>query len=134
TNGPNRIFSRPGQVLWSETFGPGDYIQCFYTNTSEQFYDPSVPAILGPDNKIYYLCFFPKQPYVQQGTSARPTNYWLAVNAQVTAGAQHLFGWHTTSEFYNDNAVWGQGPALPPPGGWHEMFDVENRPLQLAFK
>jgi hypothetical protein len=39
--------SHPGIVLWSEPFGPGDYNQCFYTNTSEQFYDPSLPAIIG---------------------------------------------------------------------------------------
>src|SRR5882672_5247319 len=137
TNATGRYRSSPGNVLWSQTFGPGEYAQCFYTNVNETFYDPSVPAILGPDSNIFYYCFFPTNRFVQQGTSAKPTNYWLSVNVQPPAGAQPLFGWHTSATSYNDDAVWFKGPVLPfvpPPAAWNEMFDLQGRSLNLAFK
>jgi len=68
---------------------------------------------------------------VQQGTTARPTNYWLSVSAQTTAGAQLLFGWHTSSDSYNDIAVWGNAPF---PAAWNTLIDPQGIPLSLAFK
>jgi hypothetical protein len=92
-----------------------------------------LPAIIGPDTKIYSLCFFPTNPFVQQGTTAAPTNYWLSVNAQTVAGSQLLFGWHTSLDSYNDVAVWGTAP-FPPPSAWHTMADPQGLPLSMAFK
>jgi hypothetical protein len=131
TNGTVVIPSHPGIQLWSEPFGPNEYYQCLYSNRLEQFYDPSVPAILGPDTNVYYLCFYPKNPFVQRGTATAPTNYWLAVNAQTTAGSQLLFGWHTSYEYYNDDAVYGFGPNPP---AWTTMADPQGIPLSMAFK
>jgi hypothetical protein len=131
TNGTVVIPSHPGIQLWSEPFGPGEYYQCLYSNRVEQFFDPSIPAILGPDTNVYYLCFYPKNPFRQTGTAAAPTNYWLAVNAQTTAGNQQLFGWHTSYQYYNDDAVWGNGPV---PAAWTPMADPQGLPLSMAFK
>ena len=131
TNAAGVVPSHPGVVLWSEPFGPGEYNLCPYTNTTEQFFDPSLPAIIGGDSKVYYLCFYPRNPFRQQGTTAAPTNYWLSVNAQTTAGAQMLFGWHTSYEFYNDVAVWGTAPF---PAAWNTLFDLQGIPLSMAFK
>jgi hypothetical protein len=131
TNGTVVVPSHPGVQVWSQPFGPGDYSLCFYTNTSGSFYDASVPAILGADTQIYYLCFYPTNPFVQLGTANAPTNYWLAVNAQTTAGAGKTFGWHTSYNHYNDIAVWGNGPS---PAAWNPMHDVQGLPLSMAFK
>jgi hypothetical protein len=131
TNGGTIIPSHPGIQLWSEPFGPGEYYQCPYTNITEQFYDPSIPAPIGFDTNVYYLCFYPRQPFRQQGTAAVHTNYWLSVNAQTTASAQTLFGWHSSYQFYNDTAVWGAGPA---PAAWNTMADPFGNPLSMAFK
>ncbi len=125
--------SHPGMVLWSQPFRAGEYSQCFYTNRSEPFFDPVTPAILGPDTNIYSFCFFPTNPFVQQGTTAAPTNYWLSVNVQTTAGTQMLFGWHSSFESYNDVAVWGKGP-FPTPTDWNTMADPQGVPLSMAFK
>src|SRR5262249_53509079 len=123
--------SHPGVVMWSEPFGPGEYYQCPFTNFSEQFYDPTIMGPLGNDTNVYYLCFYPRQPFRQQGTTAVPTNYWLSVNAQTTASAQTLFGWHSSYQFYNDDAVMGFGPA---PAAWTPMVDPFNNRLSIAFK
>jgi hypothetical protein len=131
TNGTQVLPSHPGIVLWNQQFGPGQYYQCPYTNMTEQFYDPSLPGILGGDTTVEYLCFYPTNPFVQQGTTANPTNYWLSVNAQTTAGSQLLFGWHTSYEYYNDTAVWGPAPS---PAAWNTLNDLQGVPLSLAFK
>jgi HYR domain. len=131
TNGTVVVPSHPGVQLWSEPFGPNEYYQCLYTNRLEQFYDASVSAILGLDTNVYYLCFYPKNPFIQQGTATAPTNYWLAVNAQTTAGSQFTFGWHNSYEYYNDTAVWGNGPV---PAAWTPMTDPQGVPLSMAFK
>jgi hypothetical protein len=131
TNGTQVFPSHPGVVLWTQPFGAGEYYQCLYTNMTEPFYDPSLPAILGGDSKVYYLCFYPTNPFVQQGTAAMPTNYWLSVNARTATGSQLLFGWHTSFDHYNDIAVWGNAPF---PAAWNPMFDLQGNPLSLAFK
>jgi hypothetical protein len=131
TNATGVVPSHPGAVLWSEPFAPGEYYECLYTNTTEQFYDPSIPNIIGGDSKVYYFCFYPRNPFRQQGTTAMPTNYWLSVNAQTIAGSQMLFGWHTSYEYYNDTAVWGIAPA---PAAWNTLIDLQGVPLSMAFK
>ncbi|SPE50652.1 hypothetical protein SBV1_1190022 [Verrucomicrobia bacterium] len=132
TNSAGVTPSYPGAPLWEQKFGPGEYSSCPYTNVSEQFYNPVPPtSILGPDTEIYYLCFFPTNPFVQQGTSAVPTNYWLSLSAQTTAGTAMYFGWHNSSDYYNDTAVWGTGPF---PATWNTLVDPAGLPLSLAFK
>jgi HYR domain len=124
--------SHPGVRVWSQTFGPGQYTICPYTNVNaEPFYDASLPANLGVDTKVYYLCFYPTNPFVQQGTATRSTNYWLSVSVQTTAGSGTAFGWHSSFDFYNDIAVWGNAP-LPPI--WTPMHELTGAPISLAFK
>ncbi|HWX21019.1 MAG TPA: hypothetical protein VN578_14050, partial [Candidatus Binatia bacterium] len=131
TNAANYVPSHPGVLLWTQPFGQGEYGQCLYTNVNEPFYDASLPAILGGDFTIYYLCFNPTNAFVQQGTASAPTNYWLSVNARTTAGAGLVFGWHNSSLYYNDTAVWGNAPA---PAAWNPMYDPAGIPLSMAFK
>jgi len=127
-------FSHPGNLLWQQWFGPGQYVPCLWTNGTEQFYDPSqTPPTIGPDTQVYYYCFFPTNPFVQQGTAAKPSIYWLSVHAQPTAAAGRLFGWKTSLDSFQDDAVWGSWTGAPV-GDWHELFDPTGKSLQLAFK
>ena len=133
---PGNTVSHPGTNLWSQTFGPGQYSMCFYTNASEQFYDvdPAGFHLLGNSTKLYYLCFFPDPAnlFTQRGTSSAPTNYWLSVNAQTQTGAQFDFGWKTSITNYNDAAVWGSGTL---PAGWTPMTDpASGNKVNMAFK
>src|SRR5262249_42645591 len=61
----------------------------------------------------------------------RPTNYWLSVSVQTTAGTGTAFGWHSSFDFYNDVAVWGNAPL---PAIWTPMHELAGAPLSLAFK
>jgi hypothetical protein len=131
TNGAIVTPGHPGVVLWTEPFGPGEYYQCLYSKVTEQFYDPSIPAIVRGDGKLYYLCFYPKNPFVQEGTAEWPTNYWLSVSTQTTDGAQLLFGWHTSTDSDNYPAVQGNAPF---PVAWNTLIDSQGAPLTLAFK
>src|SRR5262249_28886245 len=83
------------------------------------------------DSTVYYLCFYPSNAFRQQGTAASPTNYWLSVNAQTTAGSGTYFGWHSSFDFYNDVAVWGNAPF---PAAWNPMHVLSGGPISLAFK
>ena len=99
--------SHPGtNLLWQQSFGNGQFAENIYTNGYENFYNPTNNQIMGSDLYAWYYCFYPTNPFVQQGTTANPTNYWLAVLAQLAADGS-LFGWKTSTTNYHDAAVWG---------------------------
>lgn len=61
--------------------------------------------------------------------------YWLQVKVGPTSG---LFGWKTSVEHWNDDAVWGQGPE-PYLGPWYELrYPVDHQyygeSIDLAFR
>jgi HYR domain len=130
--------SHPGtNLLWQQSFGPGQYAESVYGTGSEQFYDPQAHSIIGSDTAVYYYCFYPTNPFVQQGTANRPTNYWLAVRAQLADPLPIMFGWKTTQIPYNDAAVWGNvQPATGLPiGNWQSMTNpLSQQPLHLSMK
>ena len=142
--------SRPGTLLWSQTFLPGGAIPGHYKRVvappgwaPSQFWDPDPPPagqIMGNDNIIWLYNFYPDpgQPnglFVQQGTAAAPTNYWLSVTAGTNLVA---FGWRTSAVHYNDDAVFGHmDPATGtiPLGDWQELSSPQTptTSLDLAF-
>jgi hypothetical protein len=128
--------SHPGVQLWTQTFQPGQYALCPVTNWQEQFDQPAATGLspIGGSMNLYYLCFYPDPAgsFQQTGTATVPTNYWLSVSAQTTAGTPSLFGWKSSIDKYNDAAVWTSGP-LPPPS-WNPMADSFNDRLNLSFK
>ena len=94
--------SHPGVLLWSQTFVPGGALPGRYKAVPTSwapspFWDPEPPpagVIMGNDNILWQYNFYPDpaNAFVQQGTAAAPTNYWLSV----TAGANLVaFGWRT---------------------------------------
>src|ERR1035438_5685948 len=75
TGGP--IPSHPGtNLLWSQSFIPGQFCESYATTGIEQFYDPATQNF-GPDSQVWYYCFYPANPFVQQGHPNSPTNYWM---------------------------------------------------------
>ena len=130
------IPSHPGTILlWQQSFGLGQYAESTYGSGSEQFYDPVGQSFIGSDTTAWYYCFYPTNPFVQQGTAVKPTNYWLTVRADLGQGAG-LYGWKTARTNYNDAAVWGNVNALGfPVGNWQSMTNPQTQnPIGLAFK
>ena len=138
TGGSGALYSHPGVPLWSQTFT--NYALCPYLSLPEGFREPGfnggLPNPIGGSTNLYYYCFYPTNPFVQQGTAAQPTNYWLSVSATPgIAGSQLLFGWKSSALAYNDAAVAANGAGLyPPPTAWNPMLDPTTNKLNLAFK
>jgi hypothetical protein len=135
TGGP--IPSHPGtNLLWSQSFIPGQFWETFYTSGNESFYDPTTQTFAF-DSQVWYYCFYPTNPFVQQGQLNSPTNYWLAARAQLDPNDGTLYGWKTAATCnYNDAAVWGTvGKNGLPTGDWQSMTNPTTQlPINLAFK
>ena len=133
--GSANLASHPGLLVWSETFVPGSYSSTFYTNGTEQFYDPTTGQ-LAPETLIWLYNFNPRKPFCQQGSTNKPVVYWLSVTT-LNPFTGPAFGWKTSTNKWGDDAVYGHvtatGTAL---GDWKELFDPRSTPgisLNLAF-
>jgi hypothetical protein len=136
--------SHPGVVLWSQTFLPGGALPGYYKVvpkgfTPSPFWNPDPPPagnIEGNDSVVWLYNFYtvPGNEFVQQGTAAAPTNYWLSVTAGTNVVA---FGWRTSAIHYGDNAVFGHlnSTGMVPLGDWQELSSPQSpsRSLDLAF-
>ena len=134
TGGPTP--SHPGtNLLWQQSFLPYQFCESSNGPASETFYNPTNGMTMGGDYTVYYYCFYPTNPFVQQGQPNSPTNYWLAARAQLAPDST-LYGWKTSICGYNDAAVWGTvGADGLPSGDWQSMFNPTNgQPINLAFK
>jgi hypothetical protein len=66
-----------------------------------------------------------------------PVVYWLDVSAEPLDPAAR-FGWKTSFQHWNDDAVWGFGPE-PYPGPWNELryplgHQQQGESIDLAFR
>ncbi|MBN1827482.1 MAG: T9SS type A sorting domain-containing protein [Candidatus Eisenbacteria bacterium] len=133
-------YSMPGQVLWYRVFQPGEYVARVYAeNIDEGWMDPPDYYIFPGDHVCWQYNFFidPADAFYQEGNAAEPMVYWLDVQAIVSGPGAYLFGWKTTLDHWNDDAVWGQGmePFLGP---WYEliyppMHEMAGQSIDLAF-
>ena len=139
---PGNLFSHPGtNVLWHQTFAPGSYAEQLWTaNASEYFVDPGLPQVLGGDSMVWYYCFYPTNPFVQQGSATAPQAYWLAAFAELPAGVVNVFGWKSTTNVQHDISVHAPWAAfgVPPTNSaaWQPTYEYSGKqqPLDLAFK
>ena len=134
-------YSRPGPLLWEDTFAPGDprWSVRLYATAFEQFYDPNLNTIVGTDTQVYQYNFFidPANAFPQQ----EGTIYWLDVLALPVnnPNPQLAFGWKTSLDHFNDDAVYGD--TIDPfvsPVEWSELrypdgHEFQGNSIDLAF-
>ncbi|MCX5671517.1 MAG: PEP-CTERM sorting domain-containing protein [Planctomycetota bacterium] len=143
--GPGGVnYSQPGQQLWQHLFKPTEYRVRPWATANEDFYDPNTGQMLGRDMTVWqYNFFIPEaEAFMQKGTEKEPKVYWLDVMAILPPPADGsidptVFGWKTSREHWNDDAVFGDtpDPAIPPTI-WSELRDprVADHPsLDMAF-
>lgn len=126
-------FSHPGTLLWQTNFFPGTYIVSNWGPTvNEQFFDPVSTNILGPEFNLvqYNFDVDPAFAFVQQESNV----YWLAVTALGFDTNQFLFGWKTSTNHWNDDAVYLDTEQ----GVWNELryplgHPQEFQSIDLAF-
>jgi hypothetical protein len=128
-------YSTPGTVLWQMNLAPTQ--QRIYASAQEHFYDPNTGAILGPDTQVWQYNFFipPAAAFLQ----TNGTIYWLDVQYfnPVTGFTTNIFGWKTSLNNFNDDAVFGDNVVAGGPpvlGGWRDLHDpFTGQSLDLAF-
>ncbi|MEW5795739.1 MAG: hypothetical protein AB1772_05200 [Candidatus Zixiibacteriota bacterium] len=134
-------YSRPGTLNCLTVFAPGTYrYEPLPIALNEGWYDPSQELYLFPgDHQIFMYTFEIEDPcWRQTGTPSAPKVYWLDVQVQMPLEGP-MFGWKTSREHWNDDAVWtlGQEPDQIP--GWIELRYPLQHPLfpmsvDLAFE
>lgn len=135
-------YSTPGTPLWEKYFNPGEFQTRLYaSDLIEGWYDPET-GFYNPqgDTQVWQYNFYldPRNAFQQLGTDTTPIVYWLGVEAFPvfdikTQESEPLFGWKTSTDHWNDDAVWGVPGSL-----WQEMLypdghDKEGLSIDLAF-
>ncbi len=134
---PVNSFSHPGNLLWTEQFTPGQYVESFWSSSQENFLDPGPPNTIGTDAQAWYYCFYPTNIFTQQGSSTAPKIYWLVAYAQPPTGNPLQYGWKTTTNVLNDTSVHAPWPGSVPtnnPGWTPTLRASTGGPLDLSFK
>ncbi|MFH1313956.1 MAG: T9SS type A sorting domain-containing protein [Candidatus Eisenbacteria bacterium] len=115
-------YSMPGDFEWFRYFAAGDFDVSVYADSIfEGWMNPPDEYWWPADWTCWLYRFYVpvEEAYFQQGTEANPITYWLDVQAYPhDPGAS--FGWKTSDEHWNDDAVWGNGPE-PYFGPWFEL-------------
>ena len=130
-------YSMPGDVLWYRTFMPGDFTVMPYANgLIEGWYDPEVPNYEPLGDTVCWMYSFnlDTTEFIQMGTPDIPVVYWLDVQATpLDNNLECRFGWKSSVDHWNDNAVWGIG-FEPYPGPWNELYHPQNGDqVDMAF-
>jgi len=126
-------WSRPGNLMWTRTFKPGEYSARKVHDGPEDWYEP-VAGLYAPANHrqaFQYNFCIDRDTFVQQ----QGTVYWLVVD-DLSTNVDYMFGWKTTPPRYhwNDDAVYQMSSKL----GWMAMtypkgHRYEGRTMDLAF-
>ncbi len=145
-------YSLPGELLWQKQFQPGDFDCSIYARDLMEGW--FVPCGEPPyyedfaDSICWQYDFYidEEEAFPQQGSTTEPVIYWLDVQAQPNnslAGTppepiRSRFGWKTSREHWNDDAVWavGEDPPIEP---WNELLypyehPYEGESIDLAFE
>lgn len=141
---PTGGYSHPGNLLWQQFFSPGQYVARPWATALEDFYEPNTNQIIGRDTQVWQYNFLIPEAtaFVQQGSTTNPKVYWLDVMAILPLPAvgmidESVFGWKTSINHWNDDAVYGDtlDPNFPPTQ-WMELRDprLQDHPsLDMAF-
>ena len=132
-------YSMPGDTLWVRSIGPGDFTARVYAGGIEEgWMNPPDDYYFPADWTCWQYNFTVPvgEAFFQEGTPDDPVVYWLSVQAFPEDG-NTTFGWKTSTEHWNDAAVWGSGNA-PHPGPWEMLkypsgHELVGQPIDLAF-
>jgi len=132
-------YSMPGEVLWHRTFPPGSFqYRWEAVDIVEGWMDPPESYIFPGDTECWQYNFFipDTAAFEQMGQPEFPKVYWLDVQA-IPEVDGYYFGWKTSLDHWNDDAVYGQG-SEPFYGPWYELryppgHEMYPQSIDLAF-
>jgi len=134
-------YSMPGQLLWEWEFPIGAcFIEDIIQPLQEGFmWPPEQYEPFGDTVCFKYRCLLDEaNAFWQLGTPDAPRVYWLDVQA-LTDDPQAHWGWKTSVDHWNDDAVWAIGPPYDPEPQWIELRYPPGHPwipqsIDLAFE
>ncbi|MEA3408717.1 MAG: GEVED domain-containing protein [Candidatus Eisenbacteria bacterium] len=135
-------YSRPGELLWlGEFHGPsGQFVaQIWEEGIDEGWFEPPDSYEFPGDHVCWQYNFFidEAEAFIQEGTPDNPIVYWLDVQAEPLDGLA-WFGWKTSLDHWNDDAVYGPMGEEPYLGPWYELIyppehEMAGQSIDLAF-
>ncbi len=129
--GPGIPYSRPGATLWEAEVTEYVVAPPIITPGPEGWYDPQTGIIFPQGDHIEYFgynVFLPKELWFWQEEG---TIYWLNISAVVADPTLTQWGWKSTLDRFNDDAVWAEWYVL----NWIDMWEPPDftQSLNLAF-
>ncbi|UCE67849.1 MAG: IPTL-CTERM sorting domain-containing protein [Candidatus Zixiibacteriota bacterium] len=121
-NPPDILFSKPGAELWSKMITNFVVSDPIIEPSIYYWYDPSTGMTSFDDSLTYYQynIFLDEQDWFRQ---ERGTIYWLSVSALVLDPETYEWGWFSTSDNWNDDAVWTYPDTI-----WYHMHEPPGCP------
>ena len=126
---PYNKFSKPDKLLWEGDFGPNDFDIWLYRELKEAYewwWDPYTSLVEpSSDRRIWQIDIdIPRdEAFEQKGSPKEPVTYWLDVYVETKDGE---FGWKTSVDHWNDNAVLGEGAQ------WFELHYPAGHPYHTS--
>jgi hypothetical protein len=138
--GVDQPWSHPGELLWMRQFYPGQFLfRPYAMGLYEGYYDPFGEFYQEYADTICweYIFYIEDSQFVQEGTLDEPVIYWLDVQAYPEG--ESYFGWKTSLDHWNDDAVWSPTMEPIPPPMWVELRYPPPHPfmgesIDLAFE
>lgn len=136
-------WSEPNELLWRMDFPAGAFTVEYAWEGPEGYFNPCMPEYYLENHWNAWKYNFhidPCEAFIQQGDPCEPTVYWLAVQARPIPMEEPppwpiRFGWKTSIERWNDDAVWTIGEEGLPYEPWVELRHPETgESLDLAFE
>ena len=125
---PGVSYSRPGALLWERDFYPTQFTERPWGSGPQGWYDPNTGEAVRPDHFgiwQYNIVDILDPFYQNEGTI-----YWLDISVKLPDTVPPSWGWKTSIDHWNDDAVWGDYPVPD----WHELRDpYDQHSLDLAF-
>ncbi len=133
-------YSMPGELLWMHTYPAWTFDFGIYAgDIIEGWMDPPDGYIMPGDWTCWRYVFNigPAEAFHQVGTPDSAVVYWLDVQA-LPHDQGAYFGWKTSTNHWNDDAVWGMG-VEPFMGPWEELVyppqhEWAGQSIDLAFR
>lgn len=132
---PDVTWSHPGTLLWDRDFSATEIaIIDPYGTGIQGWYNPNPvpPIVIQDDHQTFHQINIENidNPFIQEVGKI----YWLDVTVFLAPGTSFEWGWKTSQDKFNDDAVWGDYNAVGGVDAWNELRDpITGESLDLAF-
>jgi len=132
----NSIAQPEPDVLWTKSFGSGEFTESLYYIIPEGAYwvgHTSGSLISDDDTEVWQLDIDidPEEAFTQQGSVSEPVIYWLLVREVSTINGE--FGWKNRQWMQQSNGCGVRGYGSGIPEEWWTMHFSAGHPLQYRL-